>query len=177
MLVHSQQIGQLLCISNASAKLSTFLLAWSGFQNPFSIFLHYSLKFSVFLCFSLFMAQKSNYIANGTRRWKRLRSVAVGRNDLWYKCRHVVMHSKSAPTGYRATLSESITGVCIASRRCACGVPTAIERVTALRSCTPAGPYVPSAILFLKKSIRTKSTHSVRRLGKTKTITKILIIR
>ena len=60
MLIHSQQIGQLLCISNASAKLSTSFLAWSGFQNPFSIFLHYSLKFSVLLCFSLFMAQKKH---------------------------------------------------------------------------------------------------------------------
>ena len=71
MLIHSQQIGQLLCarvvqgftrrcISNASAKLSTSFLARSGFQNPFSIFLHYSLKFSVFLCFSLFMAQKKH---------------------------------------------------------------------------------------------------------------------
>ena len=131
------------CISNASAKLSTSFLARSGFQNPFSIFLHYSLKFSVFLCFSLFMAQKSNYIANGTRRWKRLRSVAVGRNDLWYKCRHVVMHSKSAPTGYRATLSESTTGVCIANRGCACGVPTAIDRVT------PLGSFLYSSLCHL----------------------------
>ena len=134
----------------ATAKLSTSFLARSGFQNPFSIFLHYSLKFSVFLCFSLFMAQKSNYIANGTRRWKRLRSVAVGWNDLWYKCRHVVMHSKSAPTGYRATLSESITGVCIANRGCACGVPTAIDRVTPLGSFCEV--LVPSAISLLSKN-------------------------
>ena len=94
--------------------------------------------------------KKRNDIANGTRRWKRLRSVAVGWNDLWYKCRHVVMHSKSAPTGYRATLSESITGVCIANRGCACGVPTAIDRVTPLGSFCEV--LVPSAISLLSKN-------------------------
>ena len=94
--------------------------------------------------------KKRNDIADGTRRWKRLRSVAVGRNDLWYKCRHVVMHSKRAPTGYRATLSESITGVCIANRGCACGVPTAIDRVTPLGSFCEV--LVPSAISLLSKN-------------------------
>ena len=41
--------------------------------------------------------KKRNDIADGTRRWKRLRSVAVGRNDLGYKCRLMTMHSERVP--------------------------------------------------------------------------------
>ena len=66
----------------------------------------------------------------GTRRWRRLLSVAVGRNDLRNTSRQNAMHAEGVPQ-YPfcwATLSESINGVCIVNRRSACGVPTATER-------------------------------------------------
>ena len=90
------------------------------------------------------MAQKSNYTANGTRRWKRLRSVAVGRNDLGYKCRLMAMHSERVPLLIIGRLFQSRLRVYAQK---SVGAPAAYPR---LLSDDAFSVLVPPAILFHK---------------------------